>query len=93
MHQKFAIILRKFNYGKNSFIVLVPGRRKTDLLRRRIDFRRRPDVVFSRAGDVPPTELGPEEPLFESEEEVGSVHLAQAEVEQHPEPLLEIEQV
>ena len=25
MHQNLAIILRQFNYSKNSFIVLVPG--------------------------------------------------------------------
>ena len=26
MHQNLAIILRQFNYGKNSFILLIPGR-------------------------------------------------------------------
>ena len=26
MHQNLAVILRMFNYSKNSFIVLVPGR-------------------------------------------------------------------
>ena len=26
MHQNLAVILRQFNYSKNSFIVLVPGR-------------------------------------------------------------------
>ena len=25
MHQNLAIILQQFNYGKNSFIVLIPG--------------------------------------------------------------------
>ena len=25
MHQYLAVILQQFNYGKNSFIVLVPG--------------------------------------------------------------------
>ena len=28
MHQNLAIILRQFNYGKNSFIVLIPARVK-----------------------------------------------------------------
>ena len=26
MHQNFAIILRQFNYSKNSFIIMVPGK-------------------------------------------------------------------
>ena len=25
MHQNLAVILRQFNYGKNSFVVLIPG--------------------------------------------------------------------
>ena len=27
MHQNLAVILEQFNYGKNSFIVLIPGHR------------------------------------------------------------------
>ena len=28
MHQNLAVILWQFNYGKNSFILLIPGFRK-----------------------------------------------------------------
>ena len=50
MHQNLAVILRQFNYSKNSFIVLIPVR-ANDLLR---EFRGNLSVRMGRSSNLAP---------------------------------------